>query len=402
MRQIDRPPEDISARKRISRTFDTGISLVDIMITLGKGQRELVIGDRKTGKTNFLFQTLVTQARQGAICIYAAIGKKRLDIKEAEEYFRKQNILDRTIILAATSDDPASVIYIAPYAAMTLAEYFRDQGQDVVLVLDDLYTHAKFYREISLLGRRFPARNSYPADIFYTHARLLERAGNFIMSDGSERAITCLPVAETIQGDVSGYIQTNLMSMTDGHIYFDIDSFTQGRRPAVNPFLSVSRVGRQTQTKLKRSISREVLSFLTLHARMERFSHFGAEVTPTIRDTLSTGDRILHYFDQEPNTILDSELQLFLFTILWFGYWNSKNYEQMKSDISVIIKLYGDNEQFRQQVSTLVNGAQTLNDFMKLIAKNVIPFLNQLFPPPPAPVQPPAAPQNETKSKTKQ
>ena len=382
MRQIDSPPGDISTRQRVSRTFDTGITLVDILITLGKGQRELIIGDRKTGKTNFLFQTLVTQARQGAICIYAAIGKKRLDIKSAEEYFKKQNILNQTVIMAATSDDPASIIYITPYCAMTLAEYFRDQGHDVVLVLDDLYTHAKFYRELSLLGKRFPARNSYPADIFYTHARLLERAGNFVSPDGQERAITCLPVAETVQGDMSGYIQTNLMSMTDGHIYFDIDSFTQGRRPAINPFLSVSRVGRQTQTDLKRSISREVLSFLTLHERMERFSHFGAEVTPTIRDTLSTGERIQHFFDQKTDIILDSNLQLFLFTILWFGYWNNKPFEQMGDEIEQLIKIYNTDTDFQHKVLQMISANKSLNDFMRIIAKTVVPFLNQLFPPP--------------------
>src|SRR5581483_5765076 len=242
LRPIDVTPGGIDTRSRITKPLETGATLVDLIIPLGMGQRELVIGDRKTGKTSFLIQAILTQAKRGTICIYAAIGKKTLDIKKIEELFQKSGIAKNTVVVASSSQDPVGVIYLTPYTAMTVAEYFRDSGRDVLVVLDDLSTHAKFYREISLLGRRFPGRNSYPGDIFYTHAKLLERAGNFKTAKGPV-SITCLPVTEAVQGDLTGYIQTNLMSMTDGHIYFDNDLFSKGKRPAVNTFLSVTRVG---------------------------------------------------------------------------------------------------------------------------------------------------------------
>ena len=372
--QIDQAPSGIASRKRINRTFDTGVTLVDMLITLGKGQRELVIGDRKTGKTNFLYQTILTQAFQGNLCIYVAIGKRRLDIKAAEDFFKQHNIMDKIIIMASTSDDPTSVIYLTPYCAITLAEYFRDQGEDVLLVLDDLSTHAKFYREISLLARRFPGRNSYPADIFYTHARLLERAGNFTTKQG-ERAITCLPVVETVEGDLAGYIQTNLMSMTDGHIYFDVDLFAKGRRPSINPFLSVSRVGRQTQSSLKRSVNREVLSFLTLHERMEKFSHFGAEATENIKDILSTGDRVLTFFDQQSGTVYNHSIQIFIFGSLWFGFWNSKSVIEMKQDIKIILAAYENNQTFHQDVDRIIDQSKNMNDLLNVLSKQLINLL---------------------------
>src|SRR5258708_6500429 len=213
-RPIDISPSGINTRKRIEQSFETGVTLVDMLIPLGKGQRQLLIGDRKTGKTSFLYQTILKQASLGTICIYPGIGKKTTDIKRVESFFHTTGIENNTVIIATSSEDPAGVIYLTPYAAMALAEYFRDEGHDVLVVMDDLFTHAKFYREIMLIGRRFPGRNAYPADIFYTHARLLERAGNFVLPNGSEHSITCLPVVESVEGDIAGFIQTNLMSMT--------------------------------------------------------------------------------------------------------------------------------------------------------------------------------------------
>ncbi|HUD44563.1 MAG TPA: F0F1 ATP synthase subunit alpha [Patescibacteria group bacterium] len=366
--EINQIPGGINKRKRISKAFDTGVTLVDMLITLGKGQRQLIIGDRKTGKTNFLYQTVMTQAQQGNLCIYVAIGKKRTDIKAIERFFAENKILDKVIVVASTSDDPTSIIYLTPYCAMTMAEYFRDQGQDVVIVLDDLSTHAKFYREIALLARRFPGRNSYPADIFYAHAKLLERAGNFIANKG-EYSITCFPVVETVEGDLTGYIPTNLISMTDGHIYFDIEMFSKGRRPAINPFLSVSRVGRQTQSNLKRSINREILSFLSLHDRMEKFSHFGAEATTNIKDILSTGERISTFFDQEPERVYSISMQIFIFGLLWSGFWNNKDYNQLKIDIKKIREMYLSNPTFRQTTDKITEKAESLNDLLTILTQ---------------------------------
>lgn len=376
-RNIYKLAPGISERRKINQVFETGVSLTDMLIPLGKGQRELIIGDRKTGKTNFLLQTIRNQAEKGVICIYGAIGKKKHDVKVAEEYFRAAGVSDKIIIMTAFVESPASMIYISPYSAMTLAEYFKDLGQEVLLVLDDLNTHAKFYREISLLGKRFPGRNAYPPDIFYTHARLLERAGNFKHKDKGETAITCLPVVETVQGDITGYIQTNIMSMTDGHIYFDVDLFAKGRRPAINPFISVTRVGRQTQTDLRRTINRELTSFLTLLERIENFAHFGAETSSTIKNTLATGDAITSFFDQTSEVIIEENLQTFLFTLIWFGVWRGKPTDSMKADMAKIMRFYEENESYRKRISEMISNADSLNALLTIVGQNHQDLLKQ-------------------------
>ncbi len=363
VRRVDINPGGISTRKRIGTPFFTGVTLVDLMIPLGKGQRELLIGDRKTGKTHFLMQTSLFQAKQGTLVIYAGIGKKKLEIKKVEEFYAQAGIADRTIIVASSSHDPVGVIYMTPYTAMAIAEYFKDQGHDVLVIMDDLSTHAKFYREISLLGKRFPGRNSYPGDIFYTHARLLERAGNFITKNG-ENSITCLPVVETTQGDLSGYIQTNLMSMTDGHIYFDIDLYIKGRRPAINTFLSVTRVGRQTQSELNRSVSRELNSFLTLYDKMQNFVHFGAELTTSVKETLNQGDKILDFFTITSEQDIPQDLQLILFSLLWQGAWQQKQYLVMRNEVATLVKQYESDQSFREKVLEVVKKNTTFNGLL--------------------------------------
>jgi len=373
-RPVDIEPGGIATRKRISKPFSTGMSLVDLMIPLGKGQRELVIGDRKTGKTHFLMQTILYQARLGTLCIYAGIGKKKLEIKKVEEFFQKTGVSQNTIIVASSSNDPVGVIYLTPYTAMAIAEYFKDCGRDVLLIMDDLSSHAKFYREISLLGKRFPGRNSYPGDIFYTHARLLERAGNFITKTG-EASITCLPVVETTQGDLSGYVQTNLMSMTDGHIYFDIDLFINGRRPAINTFLSVTRVGRQTQSDLSRSVSRELTSFLTLYDRMQNFVHFGAELTASVKDTLAQGDKVLNFFTITSDRAISPELQLIFFSLLWQGAWKEKNFATMRQDIEKLLKAYETDQTFRNTISALIQHSKDFNSLLSNVKQQMQTFI---------------------------
>lgn len=366
-RPIDIDPSGINTRKHIQTPFETGVTLVDILVPLGKGQRQLIIGDRKTGKTSFLYQTILKQANLGTICIYAAIGKKKTDIKRIETFFKDSKIADNTVIVASSSEDPAGVIYLTPYAAMTLAEYFRDEGHDVLVVLDDLFTHAKFYREIMLIGRRFPGRNAYPADIFYTHARLLERAGNFVLQNGSEHSITCLPVVESVEGDIAGFIQTNLMSMTDGHIYFDVDMFAKGRRPAINPFLSVTRVGRQTQTPLRLSLNRELISFLSLHQRLESFSHFSAEAGADVKKTIEVADKIFAYFTQGPHEIKNLDLQLIVFGLLWMDHWS--DIPTMEQDIQQITHVYQNSVEAQALVKEIVANTKTLNELLLELRK---------------------------------
>jgi F-type H+-transporting ATPase subunit alpha len=359
-RPIEEPSLDISHREKITKTFETGVAVVDLIVPLGKGQRELVIGDRKTGKTEFIQQCLLSQAKRGVICIYACIGKPKIDIKKVEKFIKKNEIADKCIVMASSNSDPLGLIFITPYAAMSLAEYFRDTGRDVLLVLDDLTNHAKYYREISLISKRFPGRSSYPGDIFYTHSRLLERAGNFKTTSGVQ-SITCLPVAETVEGDISGYIQTNLMSITDGHIFFDKDLFSQGRRPAVNYFLSVTRVGRQTQNALRWGVNRELNSFLILLEKTQSFVHFGAELNSGIRETLTMGSKILSFFDQPIGKVLDIELQIIVFSLIWVGAIKSESNEKTKFIVRKFIQEYETNKSFVDKVHTLINSSADFN-----------------------------------------
>jgi F-type H+/Na+-transporting ATPase subunit alpha len=376
-RGINVTPAGILSRKTITRQFETGVPVVDLVMPLGVGQRELIIGDRKTGKTNFLMQTILTQAKQKHICIYAAIGKKRLDIKDTEEFLRKNKIFNQVIIVATSFDDPIGLSYLVPFSAMTISEYFRDEGYDVVLVLDDLTTHAKFYREIALLGKKFPGRNSYPGDIFHVHAKLLERAGNFQTPKG-EKAITCLPVAETVQGDLSGYIQTNVMSMTDGHLYFDSDLFAKGRRPAINPFLSVTRVGRQTQSTLKRDINREILSFLTISEKMQNFSHFGAELTESSKVTLAVGEKVIQFLDQGPSTTMPINLQILLFSMLWENILRNRNIDPIGTDVNKIIETYKTKQDIAKTIDDVIAEAKTFNNMLGIMKEKGEQLLSSL------------------------
>lgn len=363
---INSLPQGITKRKAITKSLETGVLIVDMAIPLGHGQRELIVGDRKTGKTSFLTKTILNQTRLGNICVYAAVGKKKLDVKKIQEFFEKQGVIDKMVIVASGSEDATGLIYLTPYTAMTISEFFRDQGRDVLLVLDDLSTHAKFYRELSLLGRRFPGRNSYPSDIFYTHAKLMERAGNFATEKG-EASITCLPVAETAQGDLSGFIETNLMSMTDGHLYFDKDLFYLGRRPAINPFLSVTRVGRQTQSNLRREINREVISFMNLYEKMQSFVHFGAELNDNIKATLLTGARIIQFFSQYTNDIVPINLQIVLFSMLWGNLWENKELIVIRGDMQKIIKAYNSDKKLQEIVKELVTQNDSFNKLLRII-----------------------------------
>lgn len=361
---VDREPEGIVERESIKKYLETGTSIVDLMIPLGKGQRELVIGDRKTGKTNFLLHTILTQAKQGNICIYACIGKRKIDIKKSEEFFRANKIMDKVLLIASTSTDPAGTIFVTPYSAMAAAEYFKDKGKDVLVVLDDMSTHAKFYREISLLGKRFPGRNSYPGDIFYVHGKLMERAGNFSTTNG-ETAITCLPVVETTQGDLSGFIQTNLMSMTDGHLFFDSNLFYQGRRPAINPFLSVTRVGRQTQSSIKRSINREITSFLTLYERIQNFVHFGSELNESSKITLDTGAKIQKLFDQPSNEIIPINVQVIIFVMVWGTLLPNLKIEEVIEKRKKLTELYLKDPKLQKELDEMIETSETLNELLK-------------------------------------
>ena len=364
-RLVDTDPPKILERTQVQKPLETGVTLVDLVVPLGRGQRELIIGDRKTGKTEFLLQTILTQASYGTICIYAVIGQKQIDIQKLTEFFQDRKIAKTTIIVASSSSDPSGLIYLTPYTAMAIAEFFRDQGKEVLLILDDLTSHARCYREISLLAKRFPGRSAYPGDIFYLHARLLERAGNF--KNGS---ITALPLAESILGDLSGFVQTNLMSMTDGHIFFDIELFNQGKRPAVNPFLSVSRVGHQTQSPLLRDVSREVSIFLVSYERMKQFLHFGAEVGENARKILALGEKLDVFFNQSSEMIIPVTINVVILAALWAGIWNETRKEDLKREMESIILTYQTNTNYKKQFDDLIFSSKLFADLVNYLRRN--------------------------------
>lgn len=365
-RHIDTRPAGIMARAAIDRPLETGVSIVDLIVPLGKGQRELIIGDRKSGKTSFILQAITTQSKQGVVCIYCAIGKRMVEIKQLEEHFKALGISQQVIIIAASSNEPTGMQFLAPYSALTIAEYFRDQGRDSLVVFDDLTAHANVYREISLLIRRFPGRSAYPGDIFYTHARLLERGGNFALADGKTASISCLPVAQSVMGDISAYITTNIMSMTDGHIFFDTQLFDQGRRPAVSPFLSVTRVGLQAQTPLVRDVSRQLSSFLVYYERIKQYTHFGAEVSQSVRDALGLGERVVTFFQQLPDQVVPLTMNIYILGLLWGGLWSDKNASKTRSVIDTLLKRYLDDQGFHSAVDALVLQSST---FQEVITK---------------------------------
>lgn len=315
-RQLDANPIGIAGRKKITNQLLTGVSVIDLLLPLGKGQRELIIGDRKTGKTSLLMTTIKKQVYEGSIAIYAAIAKKKSDIKKMQEFFEKEKIMHKIIIVATSSYDSTSLIYQTPYAAMTIAEHFRDLGINTLLILDDLSIHAKFYREISLLARRFPGRDSYPGDIFYTHSKLLERAGNFKHPTVGEVSITCLPVIEIVEGDFTGYVSTNVMGITDGHIYLDSDIYYQGMRPAVNIPLSVTRVGRQTLDKLSREMNKNLTAFISQFDKLQSISHFGQELSGDVKEKLQIGDVIYKFFNQHYQQTIPKTIQLIIVAMI--------------------------------------------------------------------------------------
>ncbi len=357
---LEREPSKIMDRKSVDKPLETGVTIVDLVVPLSRGQRELVIGDRKTGKNEFLRQAILTQAARGTVCIYAVIGQKKVDIIKLKEFLKQKNVLKNTIIVASSSSDAPGLIYLTPFTAMTIAESFRDKGMDVLIILNDMTTHARVYREISLLARRFPGRASYPGDIFYLHAKLVERAGNF-----KKGSISALPVAESILGDLSGYIQTNLMSMTDGHIFFDIDLYNEGKRPAINPFLSVTRIGHQTQSQLLKDLSRELTSFLVNYDTMKQFLHFGAEVGATAKNVLMLGERIDVFFNQGTISIMPLNVNILTLAGLWAGIWNDTKLPNLKIELEQIILHYQTDDSYKKKIDELIVAN---NSFSALVA----------------------------------
>lgn len=304
----------IIARSSVNTPLETGIKVVDSLVPIGHGQRELIIGDSKTGKTSIAIDAILNQKNKDTICIYVAIGQKRSSVARIHKLLLDKNCMDYSIIVAATASDAASLQYIAPYAGCAMGEFFMSKGLRVLIVYDDLSKHAVSYRQLSLLLRRPPGREGFPGDVFYLHSRLLERAANLADNKGS---LTALPIIETIQGDVSAYIPTNVISITDGQIFLESELFTRGIRPAVSPGLSVSRVGSAAQNKVLKKMAGSLKLELAQFREVEDFTKLGFVLDDVTKRLVDRGEKLTRLLIQNRNEPIDiSEQTLFLYAAL--------------------------------------------------------------------------------------
>jgi len=308
-RPIERKAYGIIERKSVSVPLQTGIKAIDSMIPIGRGQRELIIGDRQTGKTVIATDTIINQRGKNVICIYVAIGQKQSTVTSVVDTLYKNGAMDYTIVVSATASEPAPLQYIAPYSGCTMGEYFMDKGRDVLVIYDDLSKHAVAYRALSLLIRRPPGREAYPGDVFYLHSRLLERAARLSEEYGGG-SLTALPIIETQAGDVSAYIPTNVISITDGQIFLETELFHAGVRPAVNPGISVSRVGGNAQIKAMKKVAGSLKLLYSQYRELAGFAQFGSDLDADTMARLEQGKRIVEVLKQGRNSPIAVELQV--------------------------------------------------------------------------------------------
>ena len=308
-RPIEKIASGIITRKPVTVPLQTGIKAIDSMIPIGRGQRELIIGDRQTGKTAIAIDTIINQKGKDVICIYVAIGQKNSTVAGVVEQLRAGGALDYSIVVSATASELAPLQYIAPYSGCTMGEYFMEKGKDVLVVYDDLSKHAVAYRTLSLLLKRPPGRQAYPGDVFYLHSRLLERAARLNENYGGG-SLTALPIIETQAGDVSAYIPTNVISITDGQIYLESELFNAGVRPAVNPGISVSRVGGNAQIKAMKKVAGTLKLDYSQYRELQSFAQFGSDLDKDTKDRLAKGERIVEVLKQDQNSPLEVEEQV--------------------------------------------------------------------------------------------
>jgi F-type H+-transporting ATPase subunit alpha len=308
---LERLAPGVIERQPVREPMATGLKAIDSMIPVGRGQRELIIGDRQTGKTAIAIDTIINNKGNDLICIYCAVGQKRSSIAQVVKILSDYGAMDYTIVVAASASEPAPMQYIAPYAATAMGEYFRDNKRHALVIFDDLSKHAASYREISLLLRRPPGREAYPGDVFYLHSRLLERAAKMSNAKGGG-SLTALPIIETQAGDVSAYIPTNVISITDGQIYLETDLFNQGVRPAVNVGLSVSRVGGAAQIKAMRQVAGSLKLELAQYRELAAFSQFGSDLDKATQSQLSRGQRLVEVLKQKQFSPLPFSKQILI------------------------------------------------------------------------------------------
>src|SRR3989338_6932852 len=327
--QVEKIAPGVITRESVKVPLQTGVKAIDGMIPIGRGQRELIIGDRQTGKTAIAIDTILNQKGQDVTCIYVAIGQKESKVAKIVKELEARGAMDYTIVVLAGASDPAALSYIAPYAGCAMGEYFMDQGKDVLVVYDDLSKHAVAYREISLLLRRPPGREAYPGDVFYLHSRLLERAAK-LNKDFGGGSITALPIIETQAGDISAYIPTSVISITDGQIFLESDLFYRGIRPAVNVGISVSRVGGNAQTKIMKKVAGKLRLDLAQFRELQAFAQFSSDLDPQTKMQIERGRRITEVLKQLPYSPVPVEEQVVALWAVTNGYMDEVEVEKVK------------------------------------------------------------------------
>ena len=334
---LEKPALGVVFRQSVTQPLQTGILAIDALVPIGRGQRELIIGDRGVGKTTLAIDAIINQKGQDVVCIYCAIGQKTSKIAQIVELLKKTNSLDYTIIVSASASEPASLQFLAPYSATALAEYFREKGKDVLIVYDDLSKHAWAYRQVSLILRRPAGREAYPGDVFYLHSRLLERACRISEKYGGG-SITALPIIETLAGDLSTYIPTNVISITDGQIFLETDLFNSGIRPAINAGLSVSRVGGNAQTKGMKKVSGRLKLDLAQYREMAAFSQFESELDAETKKLLTRGAKTTQILKQRQHHTYDLATQIALIWSATNGQLDNLSNKQIEKFVTLILE----------------------------------------------------------------
>ncbi|MDQ2840425.1 MAG: F0F1 ATP synthase subunit alpha [Acidobacteriota bacterium] len=373
---LERLAPGVVDRQSVKQPLQTGIKAIDAMVPIGRGQRELIIGDRQTGKTTVALDTIINQKGGDMICIYVAIGQKRSTVAQVVRILEEHGAMDYSIVVAATASDPAPMQYIAPYAGCTIGEYFRDSKRHALCVYDDLSKHAAAYREISLLLRRPPGREAFPGDVFYLHSRLLERAAKLNEEKGGG-SLTALPFIETQAGDVSAYIPTNVISITDGQIYLETDLFNSNVRPAINVGLSVSRVGGSAQIKAMRSVAGSLRLELAQYRSLEAFAQFGSDLDKASQDQLNRGKRWVEVLKQGQYSPIPVEKQVAILFAAGNGYLDDLPVEDIRRFEG---ELYQFLDNSKPEVLQAIREKKELNDEVKKQLKDALKeFKEQRF-----------------------
>ncbi len=365
---VEKVAPGVITRESVKQPMQTGIMAIDALIPIGRGQRELIIGDRQTGKTAVAIDTILNQAGQDIICVYVAVGQKESKVAKTVAILEERGAMEYTVVVSAGASEPAALSYIAPYAGCAMAEYFMDQGKDVLIIYDDLSKQAVAYREISLLLRRPPGREAYPGDVFYLHSRLLERAAK-LNKDFGGGSITALPIIETQAGDISAYIPTNVISITDGQIFLESDLFYKGIRPAVNVGTSVSRVGSAAQTKAMKKVAGKLKISLAQFRELEAFSQFGSDLDEATKKQLDLGNRLVEVLKQPQYSPLSLEKQVVILYAVNNGYLDDVAVEKVKDFQE---KLYAYLETSGKELMSAIAGQKELSEDSETTLKKLL------------------------------